>query len=327
MNWYARTPSESSGALHEEDREIITQMSELKANAPLDLSIVIVSYNVWSLLEECLHSIYRTTKKISFEVIVADNHSTDGSPAMIRRNFPEVILIECKENVGFARANNMGFRVCRGKCILMLNPDTVVLRSSLGETIDLLEDEPRLGGTGCKLLNPDQSVQPSCYRFPNLREISGIFFTGGRIFGGVQKYNYESEHEVDFVRGAFLALNRKCLAEIGLLDENFFLFGEEADLCYRMKESGWKVLYRPDSVVIHHKGKSTEQVSDKMYEHRMRSLLYFFRKHYGRGRTTALRILILLGIGLRLALGPVIKSRVSQNARWNIIKMALGLEE
>jgi len=301
----------------------------------LDLSIVIVSYNVRGLLKECLESIYRTTKYIQFEVYVVDNNSSDGTIQMIEREFPQVKLIANKDNIGFAKANNLAFQKSRGKYILMLNPDTVILQNSLYKIVNYFEQQPNIGAIGCKMLNSDRTLQPSCYNFPTLLEIFGMYFIGSRIFSGLKKFDYDKVQEVDFVRGAFLALNKQCLEEIGLLDEKLFMFGEETDLCYRMKQRGWKVIYIPDTVIIHHRGKSTEQISDNMYSQRIRSIIYYFQKNRGKISTFLLRAIIFFGVGLRLLLRGVLEIRnrilgkkkktISKDVQLEVLRLALGL--
>jgi len=312
-----------------------SKIKDFDVSTKTDLSIVIVSYNVKNLLKECLESIYRTTKQIQFEVYIVDNHSSDGTIQMIQRDFPTVKLIRNKENIGFAKANNLAFRKSKGKYLLMLNPDTRILQNSFQKMINAFEKDTRIGVVGCKMLNPDGTLQPSCYDFPTLREIFGMYFIGSRIFGGLKKFDYNKMQEVDFVRGAFLTLNRKCLEEVGLLDENIFMFGEETDLCYRIKQSGWKVMYMPDTVIIHHKGKSTEQISDNMYLQRIRSLIYYFQKHYGKTRTLFLRVIILLGMGSRLVLRRILEIKnkrsgrrtISRSVQLDVLKLTLGLNK
>jgi len=302
-------------------------------NAILDLSVVIVSFNVRKFLEECLHSLYKTTKDIQFEVFVVDNQSKDGTVQMLKTEFPNVNLIVNQENLGFVKANNIAFKKSRGKYILMLNPDTVIVQNSFGQIIDYFEQNTKIGAIGCKMLNSDRTLQPSCYNFPSLREIFGLYFLGNRIFNSLKKINYDKTQVVDFVRGAFMAINRQCLEEIGLLDEKFFMFAEESDLCYRMKKNGWKVVYMPDIEIIHHRGKSTEQVSDKMYLQRIRSLIYFFQKNYGKSNMLLLRVIIFFGVGLRLLLRKLIEMRnkilhrktISKETQIEVLKLTLGL--
>ncbi len=304
------------------------------AHAPSkDLSIVIVSYNVRDLLSQCLTSIENSTHDINYEIIVVDNDSGDGSADLVRSSFPKVRLLANSSNIGFVKGNNQAFEISCGRHLLMLNPDTRIVCNALHQLIQDLDRDTEVGVVGCKMLNSDSTLQPSCYNFPSLKEIFGMYFFGSSRFGGLLKMDYNKEHEVDFVRGAFLAARRDCLEKIGLLDENIFMFGEETDLCYRIKQNGWKVVYSPETVIIHHKGKSTEQLPDNMYVERIRSLLYYFGKNYGLYRTVLLRVIILAGVGLRLLLRklPVITNHrngskvLSVSTQRQIIRMAIGL--
>jgi GT2 family glycosyltransferase len=300
-----------------------------------DLSIIIVSYNVKPLLKDCLNSIVDSTRGIDYEVIVIDNNSHDGSIDLVKNEFPGVIRIAEQKNLGFVKANNVAFRQSKGKYILMLNPDTVVVENAFGKMIDYFESNPNVGALGCKMLFPDKTLQPSCYNFPTLREIFGMYFVGGNHFSGLKNIDYDKCQEVDFVRGAFLALRRRCLEKIGMLDENIFMFAEETDLCYRMIKNGYSVMYWPEMVIIHHKSKSVEQFSDKMYVQRIRSLIYFFNKNYGIFRTLLLRVIIFTGVGLRLLFRKyfVNKSRQpevcnrSNKSLFEVLKLSMGLNQ
>lgn len=310
-------------------------MGYFKTAPALDLSIVIVSFNVKDFLKACLNSLYHSIVDIEFEVFVVDNNSQDATAQMIERDFPQVKLIQNHENIGFVKANNRAFERSQGRYILMLNPDTVILENYLHVTVRYFDQEPNVGAIGCKMLNPDHSLQASCYNFPSLREIFGMYFVGSQKFSGLKKMDYNKTQEVDFVRGAFLALNRRCLEEIGLLDERLFMFGEETDLCYRMKLRGWKVLYMPDTVIIHHKGKSTEQITDNMYSQRIQSLIYYFQKHRSKLSTFMLRVIIFLGVGSRLLLRALINIRnkysgektISKDTQFEALRLALGLNK
>lgn len=298
----------------------------------MNLSIIIVSFNVKNYLRDCLKSIFATTNGITFEVFVVDNNSSDGSAEMVQAEFPDVHLLKNNKNVGFVRANNMAISKSKGRVVLLLNPDTEIIRNSLDKLIHDLETEPGIGAVGCKMLNTDLTLQPSCYHFPSLKEIFGLYFLGSRVFSPFKKMSYERKREVDFVRGAFMAMKRDCLEEIGLLDENFFMFGEETDLCLRMKQAGWKVLYSPETVILHHRGKSSEQQKDEQYTQRIRSLLYFFKKHYGKFQWITLRSIIFTGIGLRILFRKIIELRnrltgkktISTQTQIEILRMTLG---
>lgn len=301
---------------------------------PPELSVVIVSYNVRHCLANCLESVRTALSGIAHEVLVVDNASDDGSPQMVRQRFPSVHLVANEVNLGFARACNAAIRRSRGRIVLLLNPDTEILGGGFEEVMRLLDREPRIGAVGVKLLNPDGTIQPSCYRFPSVREVISMCLLGGLLPGGVLRFDYDSSRDVDFIRGAFMALPRSCLDEIGLLDETFFMYAEEADLCYRMRRHGWRVVYAPIVDVRHHKGKSAEQVPDEMYVQRMRSLIRYFRKHH-RAHVAVVRSAIALGALARFALravadAPCSRARervLSRGAHLRVARLAVGLEE
>ncbi len=308
--------------------------STRSSEKPPEFSVVIVSYNVRDCLATCLESVRAALSGIAHEVFVVDNASGDGSPQMVRERFPSVRLVESQVNLGFARACNAAIQQSRGRIVLLLNPDTEILGGDFEEVIRLLDRERRIGAVGVKLLNPDGTIQPSCYRFPSVREVINSSLLGGILPGGLLRFDYGGSRDVDFIRGAFMALRRSCLDEVGLLDETFFMYAEEADLCYRMRRRGWRVVYAPIVEVLHHKGKSAEQVADEMYVQRMRSLIRYFRKHH-RARVAVLRSVIALGALARFtvrALADVPHSRargrvLSRRAHLRVARLAMGLEE
>jgi len=257
--------------------------------APL-LSIIIVNWNTKDLLAKCLESIYETVEGLTFEVLVVDNASTDGSAAMVRRRFPQVRLIENDENVGFARANNQAIRCARGRYVLLLNSDTEVVPGSIANMVTELETQPDVGITSVCLAFPGGSPQ-FCYgRFPNL-------YTEFRSLFGMHRWDLScwgkinAPREVDWVSGACLMARKGMLDEIGLLDEKFFMFGEEVDLCYRAKEAGWRICLVPSDPVIHVRAGSTGKTSGRLLR-LYRGKLRYFRKHLGQAQTQLLLLMI-----------------------------------
>lgn len=255
----------------------------------IDLSIIIVSFNTKVLLRNCLTSIYQTKGDARFEIIVVDNCSTDKSPDMVKAQFPEVRLIENKENRGFAAANNQGIKQARGEFILLLNSDTIVLDNAIGKSVKFLKNKANVGALGCKLINTDGSPQPSARAsFSTLIGVflkkTGILALLPRVFR--EKYgvttSYENTREVATVKGAFLLLRKKALDQVGLLDERFFMYAEEVDLCFRLKVADWKVCFFSDAVVTHHGGGSAKTIDQqqKMQRQRIVSSLLFRKKHY-----------------------------------------------
>jgi len=260
------------------------------------LSVIIVNWNTRELLAQCLESLYQTIH-VPCEVIVVDNASEDGSAEMVRSVFPQVRLIENTENVGFARANNQAIRAGRGKYVLLLNSDTIVQPGALDSIVRFADQHPEAGIVGGRLLNADGSLQPSWNEFPTLlSELMGRNFRRRRPLVG------ESAYEVDWVGGACLLAQREAIEAVGLLDENFFMYSEEADWCYRMIQNGWKVYYFPKAKVIHFGGGSSHRCNEAMVIQLYRSKLLFFHKHYGMMRSLCLRYALLLRFAIKGAM-------------------------
>ena len=269
----------------------------------LDLSIIIVSWNVKGLLRRCLDSIFQhPTSNLQFEVIVVDNASSDGSVEMVRAEFPQVRLMANEENLGFTRANNQGIAASRGRYVLLLNPDTEVLGDALGAMVDYMDVHPDVGALGPMLLNPDGSVQSSRRRFPTLATAlleSTVFqWELSRDNRILRRYYVldrpdDEVQEVDWVTGACILVRREAIEEVGLLDEGFFMYSEELDWCRRAKEQGWKVVYLPTARVIHYGGKSSEQVVPFRHIQFQRSKVRYFRKHHGPLWAWILRLFLL----------------------------------
>ena len=234
----------------------------------MDLSIIIVNYNVKEFIQNLLHSIVKATKRIEYEVIIIDNASNDGSVEFLREKFPEVKLIVNSVNRGFSRANNQGLSIAKGEYLLLLNPDTLLREDTLNNMIDFFNSNPGAGLAGCKILNPDGTLQLACRRsFPgpwtSFCKVTGLgsLFPNSRVFA---RYNltYLDENktnEVDAVSGSFMMLKREIYEKIGGLDEQFFMYGEDLDLCYRVQKAGYKVFYVHNTQIIHYKGESTRR--------------------------------------------------------------------
>lgn len=268
----------------------------------MDLSIVIVNWNTKDYLRNCLKSIYENTKGIAFEVIVVDNASSDGSAEMVRDAFDGVILIENKQNIGFGAANNVGIKKSRGKYILILNPDTIIFPDSLQKLVTFLERNSKAGAVGPKILNPDNSIQFECARdFPTpLTEffvLSTLYkrFPKSTIFGKylMSYWDHNDEREVNLLSGSCALIRKEVFEEVGLFDENFFMYTEETDLFYRIKRHGWKVYFLPSAQIIHLWGKSTEQLPYKMAVEARKTMELFFKKHYGLRAVFAHRVAVI----------------------------------
>lgn len=278
----------------------------------MELSVVVVSWNICDLLVQCLASLVADAATLScptVEILVVDNASTDGTVARIRQQFPQVCLIENSKNVGFAQANNQGIRQSQGKFVLLLNPDTELKPGALQTMLDFMRANSQVGIVGSRLLNADGSLQTSCYPAPTLRRELWRLFHLDRF------YPYGSYHMVDWdmsrprpveaLLGACLLIRRQVLAEVGLLDEGYFMYSEEIDLCYRVRQAGWLLYWVPEAQIVHYGGQSTQQVATKMFLHLYGSKLRYFRKHYGRFSALLYKFILFTATLARLIVTPL----------------------
>lgn len=264
------------------------------------LSVIIVNWNVRDLLRRCLHSLLANFPPGQLEIIVVDNASTDGSAEMVRTEFPMVRLIANPDNRGFTAANNQGLMVARGRCVLLLNPDTEVVGDALVTMAAFADAHPDVGIVGPQLLNPDGSVQSSRRRFPTL--LTALFestwlqpYAPRRLLEHYYVLDCPDDEvqDVDWVTGAALMARREAVEQVGPLDEGFFMYSEELDWCRRFRETGWRVVYLPTAQVVHHAGKSSEQVEAARHIHFHSSKVHYFRKYHGRLAAEAVRLVVL----------------------------------
>ena len=279
------------------------------ATAP-KLSIVVVSYNTCDLLRACLRSVQANERPPDLELFVVDNSSTDGSPGMVATEFPWAQLIESGANLGYAHANNLALRRCRGEYFLLLNPDTELPPDALRRMVEFMDAHPEAGMAGPKLVRPDGSLDLACRRsFPSpevsLYRMLGLSrrFPRSPRFG---RYNLtyldpNQTAEVDSVVGAFMMVRAEAARQVGLLDESFFMYGEDLDWAYRIKGRGWKVLYYPEVVVLHHKGASSRRHSQRATFEFYRAMYIFYRKHYAASTNLLLGLLIMSAIAVKCA--------------------------
>ena len=295
---------------------------QARALNEMELEILILSYNTRGFLRDCLGSIYQKVKGIEFGVMVVDNGSGDNSMEMVKSEFPQVKLIENRENLGFARANNQAIRQSGAKYLLLLNPDTSLANNSCCEMLRFMDEHPKVGILGCRLLNADGTIQPSNSGFPNLfTEFLRIFQLkklipaiglrekvgerlGGILGSTLREYfrvywDSERVRDVDWVSGASLLVRRRAVEEVGLLDESFFMYYEDADWCYRMRMGGWKTCYFPFFKIVHYVGKSDSQFNPSTFLERHKSMYHYFRKHQGMRAVLLLRLFIFGGFTLR----------------------------
>jgi hypothetical protein len=266
----------------------------------MDLSIILVSYNVKDYLLGCLESIYRGTAGIEFEVLVIDNASRDGSVAAVQGRYPKVRLIENAGNVGLSAAMAQGVAASSGRYVLYLNPDTDLMDGTLAGMVRFADGCTEAAGFACRLLNADKTLQHSCFRFPNLRMAFYGFFPrvpmDSVANGRYPESLYDTVFEPEHVLGAFLMVRRGAIEQIGGWDTRFFMYFEETDFCYRLVKSGLGIRYCPDFSLIHYGGRSTSQVHEEMSVEFYRSQAFFYRKNYGLGRLILLKAIVALGL-------------------------------
>lgn len=280
----------------------------------IDLSIVIVNFNTGKFIFRCLEFIKKNPPQKSYEIFVVDNNSKDNSIEFIQKHYPEVKLIKNSLNFGFSYANNQAIIRSRGRYILILNPDTVVTKGAIDKMVEFMDRNQDAGVGGAKMLNFNGSIQYSCRRFPTLfyvffgRQSAIIkFLPSNRIS---RKYlmmdeDYSTSMEVDWVFGASMILRRKALEEVGVFDEDYFIFLEDTDLCYRMREKGWKVYFIADAVIFHHLGVTREHFWKTTLLNHNLGMLKFFKKHYNPNFFT--QAMLSVGLSLRLLLLVVLK--------------------
>ena len=245
----------------------------------MKLSVVIVSYNVRSYLEQCLQSVQRALEGTEGEVFVVDNHSDDDSVETVRQHYPWVRLIENQENLGFAKANNQAIRQAQGDYILLLNPDTVVAEDTFHGVLAFMDEHPKAGGAGVMMCYEDGSRAPESRRALPTPWVSALKMMGFTKRYYLSDLPWDQPCRIEVVSGAFCLLRHEAIKTVGLLDEDFFMYGEDIDLSYRLLKGGWENWYLPYSI-IHYKGRSTRK-SDYRYVHVFyQAMLIFFQKHY-----------------------------------------------
>ena len=245
----------------------------------MKLSIIIVSYNVRAYLEQCLQSVQKALEGIEGEVWVVDNCSQDDSVAVLRRDYFWVRLIVNTENMGFARANNLAIRQSQSDYVLLLNPDTIVEKPTLRGVLDFMDAHPEAGGAGVMMHNEDGTLAPESRRALPTPWVSALKMLGFTKRYYMSHLPWDQPGRIEVISGAFCLLRRKALDQVGLLDEDFFMYGEDIDLSYRLLKGGWQNWYLPFEIT-HFKGKSTYK-SDYRYVHNFyQAMLIFFRKHY-----------------------------------------------
>ena len=291
-------------------------------NYDLDLSILIVNWNVKDLLSDCLRSIFEHTNNLNFEVIVVDNNSPDQAEVnkMMRENFPQVKYIPNHKNLGFAKANNQAMVLAQGQFILLMNPDTELRENSLLRVVNFVKENEEIGICGCKILNSDHTIQPSVRSFPTLASQVLImlklhhFLAGQKVLRQyfLKDFDYNKPQEVDQVRGAFFLIRKKVIDKIGLLDDGYWIWFEEVDYCRRAKDVSWQVFYLPTAEVFHHWGQSfqkQERIKKQFWFNN--SLLRYFWKHESFFSFLLLLILYPISLLITFLLQLAVKNKYS----------------
>ena len=296
--------------MHKGDQYLNTEIE----NNTFDISIVIVNYNVRDLLKACLLSIRQASKNLKVETIVVDNHSLDKSVEFLQPQFDDVKFIALPENIGFARANNLAIKQVKSKYTLILNPDTILSEDTLFKMKDYMEEHPEVWIAGCKVLNKDLTFQIACRRgfptpFASFSKLYGLqsLFPKSKIFG---KYNQtfrsiDETYYVDAIMGAFMFARTKELQFLNGFDEDFFMYGEDLDLCYRVYQAGGKITYYHETSIIHYKGESTKRSSINYLKHFYEAMVIFVQKHFAKSKIFVL--FLKLGIFLRFLIAHIFK--------------------
>lgn len=256
----------------------------------MDVSIIIVSWNCKDPLRRCIESILNSESKLLIEIIIVDNDSHDGTCEMVKTNFPDVILIQNSGNEGFAKACNIGICASKGKIVMLLNPDTIVPQETIDKMVNFLKNREDVGMIGPREVLPDGTFDPACCRtlpslfthflilsgfiakYPNSK-IATLYLVGNR--------NPQQDTECEAISGSCMMIKREVLNRIGLLDERFFMFGEDMDLCFRVKRAGWKIWYYPEAIIMHIGGESLKFVEDRMRIVSIDSVYKYFTKNRG----------------------------------------------
>lgn len=297
----------------------------------VDMSIVLVCWNNKAYLDPCLKSLYEGGLKSSFDVVVVDNGSTDGSQEMLAEKYPDVILIQNDGNLGLGKASNQGIEATNGRYVLLLNNDTLVNGTALDMLVEFLDEHPEAGAVGGKLLNPDGSFQSGYAPFSTLlEEFLIVTHIGEILWPGYPSHGDSNEiKSTGWLSSACLLVRRSALDRVGLLDENYFIYGDEADLQYRLKKAGWKVYFLPSSAIIHFGGRSMDRWKRRKMVYRGKMM--FYKKNYGFLSTFLLRVMFFVMSLLKLlvwCVGFFVPSRNDQakkELRSNLDVMALCL--
>jgi len=301
----------------------------------MDLTVAIISYNTKDLLEKCLKSVNEAKSSVSLEIVVVDNNSADGSVGMVREKYPEAKIFENQDNLGFAKGCNQAIKKAAGNYVLLLNSDTEIVEGCFDVLHDFMNSHENAGAVGPKILNFDGSVQYSCRDFPSFADATvhaflGAFFPSNpfsKRYKRVER-NHESDQEVDWISGAALCLRKEAVESIGCFDEHYYMYVEDMDLCYRLRQKDWGIYYNPKAKVYHHIGQSSKQMSSKMMIEHQKSIYRFYSKLYKDKPWRHLKFLIGIGLffrGLLLIFASLVKrSRNDERRTPNVERKKSG---
>lgn len=306
----------------------------------MDVSVIIVNWNTRDLLRGCLESIYEQTRTSEFEVIVVDNNSLDDSTEMVSKNYPDVKLIVNDTNKGLATAINQGLEIAGGRYALLLNSDTLICEQAIDKTLAYAQGHPDLGIVSCQVVDSDGRITMTSFSFPSLWNLfcrlSGLAsaFKKSRLFGAewMLWWDRKSERQVDVASGSFVLVRREAIEQVGRMDEDYFLFFEETDLCYRISKAGWKTVFWPRAKIVHvHGGRqSSQKEAMKMFVQYHKSLLIFFKKHYTLPTCLLARLMLIVNSGLR-SLGAIMTAAMlrilgkNANSKWDSVGKYQGV--
>lgn len=291
----------------------------------MDLSIIVINYKTKDLTLQMLDSVFKAKDLPGKrEVILVDNASNDDTPAAVRKNFPQVKAIESAENLGFAGGNNLGLRRAKGRYLLLLNSDTLISKDTLVKMVKFMDENPKTGLSTCRVELKNGQIDPASHRgFPtpwtSLTYFAGLekLFPGSRLFSRYHQgwQDLTAAHEIDSPAGAFFFIRRDALRQAGLLDERFFMYAEDLDLAFRIKQAGWKIMYTPVTKIVHLKGASGINQEDKGIRRKtindfFASMKLFYHKHYRKRYPLPVQWLVFLGIDLA-KLWKIIKIKFS----------------
>jgi hypothetical protein len=277
----------------------------------MDISVIILNYNTCELTVQAIESVLASETDYRYEVLVVDNASTDSSPDVIRSRFPQIRFIANEHNLGFAKGNNIGIREARGRYILLLNSDTVVERNTLETMVRFMDSRPEVGAAGCKVVLPDGSLDKACRRgFPTPSASFYYAFGISRLFPANPRFNQyqlgylnpDEDYPVDCLVGAFMMVRKEVIRQVGMLDEEFFMYGEDIDWCYRIKQAGWSIHYYPYTRITHYKGASSRRKPFKIIYEFHRAMYLFHRKHFRQKYSWLVNGLVYSGIFIKFAL-------------------------